>query len=57
MCGLWGVCGAVTSIGAALAIIDGTEPLVCRRNLGNHMKVYFEAAIKELGKINGSKML
>ena len=27
MCGLWGVCGAVTSIGAALAIIDGTGPL------------------------------
>ena len=23
-CGLWGVCGAVTSIGAALAIIEGT---------------------------------
>ena len=27
MCGLWGVCGAITSIGAALAIIDGTGPL------------------------------
>ena len=27
MCGLWGVCGAVTSIGAALSIIDGTGPL------------------------------
>lgn len=27
MCGLWGVCGAVTSIGAALAIIDSTGPL------------------------------
>ena len=26
-CGLWGVCGAVTSIGAALAVIDGTGPL------------------------------
>lgn len=26
-CGLWGVCGAVTSIGAALAIIDATGPL------------------------------
>ena len=24
MCGLWGICGAITSIGAALAIIDGT---------------------------------
>ena len=27
MCGLWGVCGAITSVGAALAIIDGTGPL------------------------------
>ena len=24
MCGLWGICGAITSIGAALSIIDGT---------------------------------
>ena len=23
MCGLWGICGAITSIGAALAIIEG----------------------------------
>lgn len=23
-CGMWGVCGAVTSMGAALSIIDGT---------------------------------
>ncbi len=23
-CGMWGVCGAVSSMGAALAIIDGT---------------------------------
>ena len=27
MCGLWGVCGAITSIGATLSIIDGTGPL------------------------------
>lgn len=27
MCGLWGVCGAVTSLGAALSIIDHTGPL------------------------------
>ena len=26
MCGLWGVCGAITSIGAALSIIDETGP-------------------------------
>ena len=27
MCGLWGICGAITSIGAVLSIIDGTGPL------------------------------
>lgn len=27
MCGFWGVCGAVTSIGAALSIIEKTGPL------------------------------
>ena len=27
ICGMWGVCGAVSSIGAALSIIDGTGPL------------------------------
>lgn len=27
MCGFWGVCGAVTSLGAALSIIDHTGPL------------------------------
>ena len=26
MCGLWGICGAIASVGAALAIIDGTGP-------------------------------
>ena len=39
MCGLWGICGAITSIGAALSIIDGTG----------------SKAIGELGKINGPR--
>ena len=37
MCGLWGVCGAVASIGAALAIIDGTGPLSDDGTWGEHM--------------------
>ena len=37
MCGLWGVCGAITSIGAALAIIDGTGPLSTDGTWGKHM--------------------
>ena len=38
MCGLWGICGAITSIGAALAIIDGTGPLSTDGTWGNHMQ-------------------
>lgn len=54
MCGLWGVCGAITSIGAALAIIDGTGPLSEDGTWGDHMK-FTSAAIAELGKINGPR--
>ncbi len=54
MCGLWGVCGAVTSIGAALAIIDGTGPLSSDGTWGCHMQ-YTSAAIQELGVINGPR--
>lgn len=54
MCGLWGVCGAITSVGAALAIIDGTGPLSTDGTWGNHMQ-FSSAAIGELGKINGPR--
>lgn len=37
MCGLWGICGAISSCGAALAIIDGTGPLSTDGTWGNHM--------------------
>ena len=52
-CGLWGVCGAVTSIGAALAIIDGTGPLSIE-DWGSHMK-YTSAAIAQLAEIGGPR--
>ena len=54
MCGLWGVCGAITSIGAALSIIDGTGPLSTDGTWGNHMQ-FTSNAIGELGKINGPR--
>lgn len=54
MCGLWGICGAITSIGAALAIIDGTGPLSTDGTWGNHMQ-FTSNAIGELGKINGPR--
>lgn len=54
MCGLWGICGAITSIGAALAIVDGTGPLTADGTWGDHM-AYTAAAIGELGQINGPR--
>lgn len=54
MCGLWGICGAITSIGAVLAIIDETGPLSTDGTWGEHMS-FTAAAIGELGKINGPR--
>jgi len=54
MCGLWGVCGAITSIGAALSIIDGTGPLSTDGTWGNHMS-YTSKAVGEMGEINGPR--
>lgn len=54
MCGLWGICGAITSIGAALSIIDGTGPLTTDGTWGSHMQ-YTSNAIGELGIINGPR--
>ena len=54
MCGLWGICGAITSIGAALSIIDGTGPLSTDGTWGKHMQ-FTSNAIGELGRINGPR--
>lgn len=54
MCGLWGICGAITSVGAALAIIDGTGPLSTDGTWGDHMQ-YTSKTIGELGRINGPR--
>ncbi|MCR4656694.1 MAG: hypothetical protein K5770_10760 [Lachnospiraceae bacterium] len=54
MCGSWGICGAVTSIGAALSIIDGTGPLSDDGTWGDHME-FTSCAACELGKINGPR--
>jgi len=47
ICGLWGVRGAVTSIGAALAIIEKTGPLSLDDSWGSHME-YTAAALDAL---------
>lgn len=54
MCGLWGICGAITSLGAALSIIDGTGTLSTDGTWGKHMK-FTSDAVSELGKINGPR--
>ncbi len=54
MCGLWGICGAITSVGAALAIIDGTGPLSTDGTWGDHMQ-FTADAIGDLGRINGPR--
>lgn len=54
MCELWGICGAITSCGATLAIIDGTGPLSTDGTWGNHMQ-FTTAAVGELGQINGAR--
>ena len=53
VCGLWGVCGAVMSIGAALAIIDGTGPLSAE-DWGSHME-YTSAALARLAQTGGPR--
>lgn len=54
MCGLWGVCGAITSMGAALSIIDGTGPLSTDGTWGKHME-FTSSAVARLGEINGPR--
>ena len=53
-CGQWGVCGAVTSIGAALSIIDGTGPLSTDESWGNHMH-FTSAALGKLADVGGPR--
>ena len=53
-CGLWGVCGAVTSMGAALSIIDKTGPLSTDDSWGRHMK-FTSAALAQLAEIGGPR--
>ena len=54
ICGYWGVCGAVSSMGAALSIIDGTGPLSCDGTWGKHME-FTSAALSKLSKIGGPR--
>lgn len=53
-CGHWGVCGAVTSLGAALSIIDGTGPLSTDGTWEDHMAFCAET-LGKLARVNGPR--
>lgn len=54
MCGYWGVCGSVTSIGAALSIINGTGPLSVDEHYKHNME-YTSSVLAKMGKIGGAR--
>ncbi|MCI6273425.1 MAG: DUF5714 domain-containing protein [Coriobacteriaceae bacterium] len=54
MCGLWGVCGATASVGAALSILEGTGPLSGDDSWGSHM-AYTSRALEALSHIGGPR--
>lgn len=53
-CGMWGVCGAVSSMGAALSIIDGTGPLSTDASWGKHME-FTSKALYNLSQAGGPR--
>ncbi len=53
-CGMWGVCGAVSSMGAALSIIDGTGPLTSDVSWGKHME-FTSKALYSLSQVGGPR--
>jgi len=53
-CGMWGVCGAVSSMGAALSIIDGTGPLSSDSSWGKHME-FTSKALCSLAGVGGPR--
>ena len=54
MCGMWGVCGAVTSIGAALSIIAKANPDKVEEPWGTNMECT-SMAVAKLGEIGGPR--
>lgn len=54
MCGNWGVCGAVTSIGAALSIINKTTPLSNDEHYKNNMQ-FTSSVINKMSLIGGPR--
>lgn len=53
-CGMGGVCGAVSSMGAALSVIDGTGPLSSDASWGKHME-FTSKALYSLSQVGGPR--
>ena len=54
MCAYWGVCGSVASVGAALSIIHGTQPLSTDEFYKDNME-YTSAVLKKMSVIGGAR--
>lgn len=54
MCGYWGICGSVASVGAALSIIHHTGPLSTDDYYKDNME-YTSKVIKAMSKIGGAR--
>ena len=54
MCGHWGVCGSLASIGAALSVIHNTGPLSTDDYYKHNME-YAAAVLSEMSKIGGAR--
>lgn len=53
-CGKWGVCGSVSSVGAALAIIHGTGPLSDNEYYKDNMR-FTSTALAKMAEIGGPR--
>ena len=54
MCGQWGVCGSVASVGAALSVIHGTGSLSTDEFYKDNMR-FASAVIAKMGEIGGAR--
>ncbi len=54
MCGGWGVCGAVTGVGSALAVINMQAPVTSGDMYGENME-HTSRAVLEMSKIGGPR--
>ena len=54
MCGFWGMCGSVASIGAVFSLLDNTGPLSNDINYSKHMK-YTSSVINKMSEIGGPR--